>query len=153
MDKLLAPPTVKTVTTTPLPHRIWIVLAYLLLLLSTVTGFEDGSDNIGSATSNLQTVGAVLQLMYSTAAIACVIALWGRLRGMTYLLVWWAASITITAAIAHMAWGGTGIATAFAAGVPTAVVVGLIARSLQRHRRRAMDETGGSLLSNRGQIE
>ena len=45
------------------------------------------------------------------------------------------------AAIAPMAWGGTGIATAFAAGVPTAVVVGLIARSLQRHRRRAMDET------------
>ena len=105
---------------------IWVVIIAALLLITTVAGFSDASENIPLVDTALQKLTLVFQFLYSVSGGLALIGLLTRQPWHTWALGIWAVSVTITATLAPPAWGNTGIGPALAGGAGTALVTGMI---------------------------
>ena len=103
-------------------------LAVLVLLLaaSAYNGLVEGINELHNNDTPWMRVATVTQLLYGAAAVAALLALVFRLRGVYPLLVIWALATTATATLAPVVYGNSPWIAGAAAGAVTVVIVGLV---------------------------
>jgi hypothetical protein len=119
--------------------RVWswlrLVVIVALLAVCAWNGFEDGVTNLRAPGTPGQRVATVTQLVYAVCALLAIVALLGRSRYTVALLVVWDVAVTITAGMAPIVWGQTGLGPGLIAGAATGAVAALVTWGAVRHLR------------------
>lgn len=103
-----------------------LVAVTILLALTAWLGIEGGFEVVRNATTGLQRFSTFVQVVYGTAA---GVALWSLLARRSWLrsaLLIWLVAISITGALAPVAWGGASWSAGALGGAATAAVAGLV---------------------------
>ncbi len=99
-------------------------------------GLMDALDSFTAADTFLRKLAVTSQLLYAICGGLAILAVLQLRSDARWLLFGWAGAATLTAFLAPIAWGGTGVATAAVAGASaallTAVVVWAGVRASQR---------------------
>jgi hypothetical protein len=112
-----------------------LVTVVLVLLGSVWLGLKEGYDGYRGAETGLQRTAAVMQLLYGGGAIAALVGLWQRRPWLTAALIGWGVPLTLTAALAPVAWGGAPWISGLVSGVGMAVASALVAWGALAHVR------------------
>jgi hypothetical protein len=110
---------------TPTLRSIAFWTGIILLVVVSGLGFQsamalDPAQTVG------QQVAMVTQFGYALTGTLAAVGLVGRRRWAAGLAWLWAGLITLTAALAPVVWGGSGVMAGLIAGVVTAIVAALI---------------------------
>ncbi len=116
-------------------RRIRLFAVASVLLLTVWLGIKGGTDAFANAVSTLQRLAAVLELCYGIAAVACLGALSTRSAWLQVALAVWGVTLTITALLAPVVWGGQGWVPAAVGGGATAIVAAVVAWGALAHAK------------------
>jgi hypothetical protein len=118
------------------PAAVGVLAA--LLFVTTVAGLSDAWDNRVAAETPLQRWFILPQLAYALTGLLAGVGVLGRRRWARWSLRAWGACITVAAGLAPIAWSGTGIGPALAAGVSAGAIATLLVLAAERllHTRR-----------------
>lgn len=105
-------------------------LGLLLLLGSIWLGLKEGADGFLDATTGFQRTAALAQIGYGILALVCLAGVVRRSPWLRGALVGWSAILTLTGAMAPMAWTGAALGSGLMAGGITLVVALLASRAI-----------------------
>lgn len=120
--------------------KVCLALLVLLLLLTAFNGLVEGISATHYADTRGMRLATATQLLYGGLALAALGALAFRRRWVFGLLVAWGISVTVTATLAPVVYGGTPVRDGVLAGSITGAVVALI---LWCWRRLARNQESG----------
>ena len=107
--------------------RAWpllrLVTVVVLLLGCVWLGIKEGIDGSLDATTPLQRIAGVTQILYGIGATISLVGLWLRAPWLKAALTGYGVALAVTGGIAPVAWGGTAIGV----GITTAITSGGIA--------------------------
>lgn len=112
----------------PLRLRNWIAIGLIaaLLLLTGYTGVRDAVGEYAVAVSLGQKAGTAAEALYGLLSLAAVVGVVARRPWASPLLLAWAAALILTAGMAPIVWGGTGLWPGIVAAASTAAVAGAV---------------------------
>ncbi len=103
-----------------------------LLLVTTMAGVSDASENLGVAETAAQHWFVLPQLGYAVLGLLAAAGLLLRRPWTTWPLRGWAVCVTVTASLAPAPWGGAGIGPSLTAGISALVLAVLIVLAAER---------------------
>ncbi len=103
-----------------------LAVVSIVLLVSSISGLFDSLELISIADTALRKLFVVVQPLHSVSGIIAFIAIVAKWRWAVWVLAVWAVSVTATAGLAVVVWGGGGLGPAAAAGAGTAAVAALV---------------------------
>lgn len=107
-------------------QMLCLVLVTLVMGASVWLGLYEGRNGLRDAQGSGQRAAAVFQILYGIAAIFGLIALFFRPGWARPAFGVWAGTLTATAALAPIVWGGAGWGTGVVSGVAAAIIAGLV---------------------------
>ena len=107
-------------------QAVCLVVVTLVMGASAWIGLYGGLNGLRDAQGSGQFAAAVLQVLYGIAAIFVLIALFFRPSWARAAFGGWAGSLTATAALAPIVWGGASWLTGVVSGVVVAIIAGLV---------------------------
>jgi len=122
---------------TTLPNRVRLLVVTGVLVVAVWLGLKNGVDAARGAASAPQRIAAGLQVAYGVAAAASLVAMAARRAWLPWAVASWALTLTATATIAPIVWGGADWSFGALGGLATASLAGLVAWGAVRHARSA----------------
>lgn len=116
-------------------QRTRLLLVVLILGATVWLGHQGGRDSLHASQNSVEVVAAVLQILYSVAALVCLVALVWRPLWARPALFAWGATLTLTGGLSPVVWGGAPWWIGVLGGVVTLLVAGLVAWGMMAHLR------------------
>jgi hypothetical protein len=103
-----------------------LAVVSIVLLVSSISGLFDSLEHISVVDTPLRMLFVVVQLLHSVSGLVALLAIVTKRRWAVWVLSVWAVSVTATATLAVVVWGGEGLGSAAGAGLGTAAVAALM---------------------------
>jgi uncharacterized membrane protein YhaH (DUF805 family) len=102
------------------------LIPMVVLPASVWFGLKGGRDGLHGAETVPQRIAALVQVLYGLAASVSVLALLSRRAWLGGALTVWALTVTLTAVLAPVVWGGAPWSSGAASGAATLLVAALV---------------------------
>jgi hypothetical protein len=121
-----------------------LILPLLLLLFTGVMGLRNGWREYHLATTGAQRFTSATEMAFGAVSWVALAALLRKRRQARGLLILWAALVTLTGAVAAVAWGNAGLGAAAVGAVCVAAVCGLTVWLAETWRLRSLTSKGAA---------